>query len=437
MNSTITENKNNFFYGWVIVCVSTFSLLVSNGLSIGGLPVFYKSIQEDLLALGTLTPQTKDAVIGLAAGLTFLLSGISSLVVGLFIKKISLRRLMMFGCVVLGGGLLFYSRAVSPLDVYIAHSLFGVALGFVGVIVQTVLVANWFRRRRGTALGIVLLGTSLGGVAISAVATPLIGSYGWRASMQILSLLVWVILIPATFFLVRDKPEDIGENFDGDEAPTNVPAGETAAASGATFAEALKSPLFWVLAICAALIFYPIFAVSQQFNLYLQNNVGISKETAGFAQSVLFATSIAGKFLFGWLCDRFPVRGVIMICCGVMFLSTLMLLGFLDASTIFVFLIPFGLGYGGTFVLIQLLTVENFGLRDIGKILGAIILIETSGGFIGSVITGKLASLNNGDYKSAFYGVTIAAGLAFASTFVLYLLSGENKYSEKATDNRR
>ena len=197
--------------------------------------------------------------------------------------------------------------------------------------------------------------------------------------------------------------------------------------SGYTFGEALKSPVFWVLGLCAALIFYPIFTISQQFNLYLQNTVGVSKETASIAQSILFVTSVGGKFFFGWLCDRFPTRMVIMICCGVMFLSTLMLLGFLTPGTIFVFLIPFGLGYGGTFVLIQLLTVESFGLKDIGKILGAITLIETFGGFLGSVITGRLASANNGDYTLAFYGVTVAAGLAFLSTFLVNLLSKKHE----------
>lgn len=425
-------NKNKFFYGWVIVAVSTLALLVSNGLSIGGLPVFYKPIQEDLLRTGAVTMQTKDAVTGLAAGLTFLLAGIFSFVIGLFIKRIGLRWLMAIGCFVLGGGLLFYSFAVKPFDVYLSHFLLGLSLGLVGVMIQTVLISNWFRRQRGLAMGIVLTGTSFGGALIPVVATPLIADYGWRTALQILSLLVWLILLPAVIFLVRDQARETGADFDGDNDSTvnsrfetaNLPeANKASPLSGATFGEALKSPIFWVLGLCAALIFYPIFTISQQFNLYLQNNVGVSKEAASVAQSVLFATSVGGKFLFGWLCDRFPTRLVIMICCGVMFLSTVMLVGFLTPATIFVFLLPFGLGYGGTFVLIQLLTVESFGLRDIGKILGAITLIETFGGFLGSVITGRLASLNNGDYTLAFYGVAVAAGLAFLSTFLLNLLS--------------
>ena len=411
--------RRKLFYGWVIVGISTLALVISNGLAIGGLPVFYKPIQEDLLALGSVTMQTKDAVTGLGAGLTFLLSGIFSLVIGFFIHGFGARRFMIAGCAMLGGGLIYYSFAAGPTDVYISHSILGLSLGFVGVLIQTVLVSNWFRRRRGTAMGVLLTGTSLGGAIIPMLATPLIAGYGWRVGLRVLTLLVWVLLLPASIFLIKDRASDIGENFDGDPAPV----AELEAAAGSTFAEAIRSPLFWAIALCAALIFYPLFTISQQFNLYLQNTVGVSKETASLAQSVLFITSIVGKFLFGWLCDQFPTRRVIMVCCGVMFAATLMLLGFLNANTIFVFLLPFGFGYGGTFVLIQLLTVESFGLRDIGKILGAIMLIDTFGGFLGSVITGRLASLNNGDYTLAFYGVTIAAGLAFFMTFAIDGLS--------------
>jgi len=412
--------KNKFFYGWIIVAVSTLSLMISNGLSIGGLPVFYKPIQEELLALGAVTATTKDAVTGLGAGLTFLLAGIFSLVIGLLINRTGTKKFMIAGCLVLGGGLVYYSFADSPVDIYVSHSLLGLSLGLVGVMIQTVLISHWFRRKRGAAIGIVLTGTSFGGVIIPLIATPLISSQGWRTSLQILSLIVWLVLLPAMIFVVKERASNVGQNFDGDELP--ISETETDTRDGATFSEALRSPLFWMIAVCALLIFYPIFTVSQQFILYLQNNIGVSRELAGTAQSVLFFTSVGGKFLFGWLCDRFPTRAVIVVCCGVMFASTIMLLGFLTPSTIFMFLVPFGLGYGGTFVLIQLLTVESFGLKDIGKILGAITLIETLGGFLGSVITGRLASANGGDYTPAFYGVAIAAGFALISTFAIYAL---------------
>ncbi|MCA1607974.1 MAG: MFS transporter, partial [Acidobacteria bacterium] len=148
----------------------------------------------------------------------------------------------------------------------------------------------------------------------------------------------------------------------------------------------------------------------------------VDAATASLAQSFLFVTSVGGKFLFGWLSDRLPTARVMLICCGLMFLGTLILLGFLTADTVFLFLIPFGLGYGGTFVLLQLLAVEYFGLKDVGKILGALTVIETLGAATGGTVTGRLAAAAGGDYTTAFYGVTIAAGLAFVLVVILNFL---------------
>ncbi len=239
-------------------------------------------------------------------------------------------------------------------------------------------------------------------------------------------------MLPAILFLVKEKAIDLGLNFDGDlqnhESATLEDKDNSNSEAGYAFSEALKTPTFWILSLCAAAIFYPIFTVYQQFILHIQSpQIGANAVTAAYAQSIIGLTAIGGKFLFGWLSDYLPTARVMLLCCFIMFLSTLILLGFLSAATIFVFLIPFGLGYGGTFVLIQLLAVESFGLRDIGKILGLLTVIETFGGFVGSVVTGRLASANNGDYTTAFYGVTIASGLAFLTTFALFLVRRKQK----------
>src|SRR5688500_8050846 len=115
---TGTHRPDRIFYGWIVVGVSTLSLLISNGLAIGGLPIFYKPIQEDLLLLGSVTAQTKDAVTGLGAGLTFLLAGVSSFLVGLIMHRARPRILMIIGTLVLGLCLFSYTLAEQPAHVY-------------------------------------------------------------------------------------------------------------------------------------------------------------------------------------------------------------------------------------------------------------------------------------------------------------------------------
>ncbi|HUR99245.1 MAG TPA: MFS transporter, partial [Pyrinomonadaceae bacterium] len=200
------STKPRFYYGWVIVAVATLALAVSNGLSIGGIPVFYKSIREDFVLSGAIAPDRAESFIAFAATLTFLFSGLISPLAGWLIQKFPLKNLMLVGCGLLGGGLLLHATTHSEFAVYAARILMGISLGFVGVLPTVVLVSNWFVDRRGAALGILLTGTSIGGAVIPPIATPLIERFGWRTSMIALSGVIWGILAPAILLLVRSRP---------------------------------------------------------------------------------------------------------------------------------------------------------------------------------------------------------------------------------------
>jgi len=100
--------------------------------------------------------------------------------------------------------------------------------------------------------------------------------------MLLLSLSAWLLLLPAVVFIVRDAPAVVEE--------------KTAERTGATLTEALRKPIFWVFALCAALVFYPIFVTTQQFILYLQSpKIGMTLQMASIAQSAIFAFSVIGK----------------------------------------------------------------------------------------------------------------------------------------------
>lgn len=397
-------------YRWVIVAVSMLALIVSNGLSIGGLPPFYKPLREEFVAIGAIQPDHAESFIANGANLTFLMSGVFSLLGGWLITRFPIKLLMLIGCVLLGGGLVLHSQAVSANVAYFARLLMGASLGFIGVAPCVVLVSSWFDTGRGTALGIALTGTSLGGTIIPLIAQPLIVNYGWRTAMFTISAVVWLVLLPLVLFVVKEKERD-----ETSVMPRWI--------EGKKLNEALGMPVFWALALCSALVFYPIFVTSQQFILYLQSpRLGVSAEAAALAQSALFAISIGGKFIAGALSDKLGAIRVMTFCALLMFAASLVLL-WLTASNALLFLLPFALGYGGTFVLIQRLASELFGRLEAGKILGTITLIEVIGAAIGGRITGYLADKNGGDYTTAFYGVTITAAAAFVATLIILLLN--------------
>lgn len=428
MNEENTHEQKGIYYGWIIVAVATFALIVSNGLAYYGIPAFYKFIREDFVASGAVPANYAESFIANSATLTNLVAGLFSLVGGWLVVKYNLRMLMIIGCLIMGLGFLLHSQVATPSAVYFSRILMGVSLGFVGVFINVVLVSNWFRKMRGTAVGIVLTGTSIGGFIVPPVATFLILRYGWRSSMLMLTSLIWFLLLPAIFFLVKNRPSDIGLLPDGIKSqPDSEDIEKNTPETGMTLSEAMKTSLFWIFALCSALIFYPIFVTGQQFILYLQTEkIGLSPQQASLALSALFAVSVGGKFLFGFLSDRLSPTLVMLFCCSVMFLASLVLL-FLTADNAFLFLIPFGLGYGGTFVLLQRLVADYFGMREYGKILGVITFIDTIGATVGGKITAYLADAARGDYTQAFYGVIITTAMALILVIIMNFMIQTNK----------
>lgn len=429
----MTENtKQKFFYGWIIVVIATFSLLVSNGLSVGGIPVFSEWIRNDFISAGVIAAENAQTIVANFGVFTFLTAGLTAPFAGYFIQKYPIKKLMLLGCFVMGIALLLHSQATQVWMIYAARVMMGASLGFVGVLINTVLVSNWFIKKRGTALGIVLCGTSFGGVVIPLLATPMIKNFGWRWGMIGVSLLIWVILIPAIIFLVKEKPGELGLFPDNEDrginpdefkntAPTQLP--------GLSLGEALKTPIFWIFAFAAALVFYPLFVTTQQLILYLRTEkIGLSPEAAAGMISLMSGLSILGKFGFGFLSDKLSPTLVMLLCCLTMFIGTLFFLSF-SASVVLFFIIPFGLGYGGTFVLLQRLIADFFGPRNYAKILGCVTVIETIGAAIGGRITGAVADANGGDYTQAFYLVVGATAVALVCTVLLNLMFKKQAWS--------
>src|SRR3954470_21101920 len=100
-------------YPWMIVAIATLALIVSNGLSIGGLPPFYKPMREEFVALGAIDPTHAESFIAYAANITFIMSGVSSLIGGWLLTQYRIKPVMLIGCVLLGAGVIVQYQAVS------------------------------------------------------------------------------------------------------------------------------------------------------------------------------------------------------------------------------------------------------------------------------------------------------------------------------------
>ncbi len=395
--------SSRVFYGWVIAFCAMTALFISNGMLIGGINVFDESLIKEF-GWSRSSLKFRDL-------LTFGLTGLLGPLAGALADKFGVRRLLAFGATLLMVGFLLYSRIQSITHMYLIHCLFSLVLVSSGLIVAIMLVSHWFVEKRGTAIGIALVGTSLGGIFFPQVGTWLISNFGWRKAMMWEAVFP-IILLLAVIFLIRDSPKDRGMLPLGVEPQTaaDVAAGKPdIELSGLSYGEAIRTTTFWALAFAAMTTFYSILGAQAHLFLHLRD-LEFSPQVASTGISLLFGMALFGKFGFGYLADRIDHKMVFYGNLAVMLIGAI-LLATVKVELFWIAVVLFGLGWGGLYTMLQLLTVECFGLKATGKILGTITVLDAIGGGLGIWLTGLLYD-KTGSYQVPFSVLVVLIVLA-------------------------
>jgi MFS family permease len=388
-------------YGAVIVACAFLTLALSNGLTLTGLTAFDESLLRTFgWSRGAL--KLRDLI-------TFAVAGAASPFAGALADRIGVRPLLSFGAIVLALGFSLYPRIDTLAGLYGIHALFGIALACAGLVVNVLLVSRWFTAGRGAAIGIALVGTSLGNSIFSSINARLVATYGWQSAFKIVAVLPLLIVILASL-LVREWPSQTEQHH---------ARSTTSAARGSSSLEyraALKTPAFWLLATLAMLTFYCILGLSSHLFLYLRG-AGMPPPAAAGAVGSMFLAGLVGKFFFGVASDWFEPRKVLIGCVATMLLGSLCLSS-MQPSLLWPFIVLFGLGWGGLYTMLQLVTIGTFGVKSGGKILGTINVLDAFGGGLGPFVTGVLFD-RTGSYRLSFLVVTGLVSVALVVSFCL------------------
>jgi len=264
-----------------------------------------------------------------------------------------------------------------------------------GIVMAVILVSRWFVKRRGTATGIALVGTSLGGALYPALGASLLGTHGWRTSLMIYSIFP-VALVVILLIFVRERPADVGQQPLGVGTPA---PGRPAAVAGVEYGAAIRTRTFWIIAAAGMFTFYSILGISAHLFLHLRGQ-GFDVPTAARGLTWLFLMGLTGKFLFGYLADHFAHKRVLLVNLGIMLAGSLALASMRPGGFWF-FVVGFGLGWGGIYTMLQLLTIDAFGLKAAGRVLGTRTVVDALGGGLGPWVTGLLFDWT-GSYQLPF-----------------------------------
>jgi OFA family oxalate/formate antiporter-like MFS transporter len=381
------------FYGWWIVGACFLIMFYVGGVVFYGFTAFFEPIRREF--------GWSYAQISFAASLRGLEMGLFGPIVGFLVDRFGSRALIFWGMIIVGFGLILLSHTRSLATFYCSFLLIAFGAGGCALIVTMSVVANWFRKRVGIALGVMMSGVGACGLMVPLI-VQLIEVYGWRSTLNILGVGIWIMGIPLSF-VIRNSPEQYGYLPDGvvsREPVSNLEMKDEGV--DISLREALRRKVFWYLNIAEAIRFLSVQAVITHVMPYL-SSVGIARATASIVAGGIPVFSIIGRFGFGWLGDVFDKRCVMAWTFGLMALGMLM---FSHVHVIWIailFLLIFPPGYGGSIVLRGAILREYFGRNSFGKILGFTYGTGAIGGIIGPTLAGWIFD-TTGSYQMVWLG---------------------------------
>lgn len=295
-----------------------------------------------------------------------------------------------------------------------AYFGFWVVIGLVGIgstpVVWSRAVATWFSRRRGLALGIMLLGTSVAGIVVPQLAQRAIATGGWRFAFPTLALLPLLLALPLAYAWFREPLAD--------ERPAGL-TGVDGALVGMRLREAARGYRFWVLMV-SILVIALAYGGAHIHMAQIVALHGFAPTTAASVMGVVALGILAGRVIVGLLFDRFWAPGVAFPVLLLPAAACWLLTGTTSALPVIMtggFMLGFAAGAESD--VIAFLAARYFGMAHYGRIYGVLYMPFGIGSAISPILYGAVRDATGG-----YDAMLMAAALMFACGGALLLTLG-------------
>lgn len=263
-------------------------------------------------------------------------------------------------------------------------------------------VVSWFLKRRALALGVMVSGSSLGGVVFPIMVQRLLPEVGFGWTMRICAFLILGLQLVAIVGVRSRVP------------PAKRPF------SPMEFVRPFREPAF--AAVCTA-NFFGFLGLFIPFNFITLSaiSLGMSVNLSSYLLSILNAGSIVGRIFPGYAADklgRFNIQIVMTSLSAIINLAI-----WLPAranAPIIVFAILYGIASGAFVSLAPAIIAQiTTDMRTIGTRTGTMFMTVSFAALIGNPIAGALVTDDNGGYAD----LQIFTGVVIAVAAVLFIFS--------------
>lgn len=417
----IAARTKNTFYGWWVVLAGTLLYGLGVGSIFYGFNTFFVPMVNEF--------GWSRAVTSGAFSMSRFEGGLSGPLVGWLIDQFGVRKLAMIGVTLAGLG--FIALNLVTQNVWTLYVIFGllISVGFDTGFARacTAAAAKWFIKKRSRAISFITIGGGVGGAVIVPLLGWLITQFGWRMAATVVGVMIIALGLPMAYFL-RNSPEERGLQPDGKTEPAqrksveDVSAGRDSVDDSSnaleevdfTIRQALKTKAYWTY-VAAMLLRSSILSSMVIHQMPHLVDMGIDYQIAASILGTMVLMSIPGRFVFGWLGDRWDKRRLLM---AASLLQAAGILIFIHADVVwmvYMFVVVFGLGYGGAIPLAHALRADLFGRRIFATLAGITMSMTMISTVTAPILLGYLYDVTQ-SYMVGFYalaGLISVAGMVF------------------------
>lgn len=399
------------FYGWIIVGTGVITQFFQ-GITNQGYGSYFPFLQKEF--------GWSSAVLAAPRSVTQVNNSVLGPIEGFLVDKFGARLMATIGVFVMGLGVILFGLTNSLWLYFLSNIVIAAGTGFQGLLVMSVAINNWFRRKRTMAQAIMLLGFSMAGL----VGVPAIGLLqtmaGWHTAAIGTGLFIWVVGLPCAQ-LLRTRPEDYGLTPDGisaDATPVARSRHRAGPEHSFTLSQAIHTRSFWLLAVSWAVGNVGMGVAQMYLYLHLEKGAaGLSHASATAVWAVASFSNIPFRLVGGFLGDRLPKNVMLAGATMLMATSVFILAIATSLEMAFVFAVVYGIGWGIRTPIMSALQADYFGLRSLGKIVGWLQSLSLPLTIAAPIIVGHAGDVQ-GTYRMAFIVTSMVSFLGGAMLFL-------------------
>ena len=401
--SSLWGRVRHAYYGWWVLAASVVSVALAAGLSFWSFGLYIDPLEREF-------GWSRWEISG-GFSIALLVGALASPLIGRGIDRFGPRRVVVLGAVLTAGSFLLLATTTELWQWFAYQSIAAVFRNMMFFIPFQTLVSRWFDRKRGLAVGILGTGFSMGGFIVVPILRAVIDAVQWQGSFVVSAIVTVAVVAPLALLLIRNQPSDKGLQADGDTQPEGEPP-RPAVLTGLTDRQALRTPLFWVIAFALMVFFFGMFGWTAHAVPYYES-VGYSKWWAAQLLAIAAGSGIITRLVFGYIADRISrIEVAAMALCACLTLSMVALL--VTGGTMVGVLIFLGfwfVGSSGGPMIEPLLTARTFGMAHFASILGALAIVSQSGQIVSPIIAGAIFDAT-GEYDWAIVMFACSMGLS-------------------------